>query len=148
MPVCSPTFKKNVQFVFRCVFFFFNPPLLTSAADPSPVWETVQVTDGSHRRDPSLLEFSVNPLCTNKSVRNQWAVWSVVHIVLFFCFFNYDPELSRVWPVSVFTCARGVKHAYYALPVLLTNHNYTLSSADGRGEGWGSRNVKRAGENC
>lgn len=148
MPVCSPTFKK--MYSFQVLFFFwkcFNPPVLTSAADSSPVWGTVQFTNGSCRRDPALLEFPMDPRCTNTSVRSQSAVWSVVQYCPVAVFLNYDPEPFSVTRLCVHLCERcetRVLSFLYSEPIVIT----LILSRRRRGEGRGSRNVKRAGENC
>lgn len=119
-----PHFKKMYSLfsgVFIIFCFFFNPPLLTSAADPSPVWGTVQLTDGSHRRDPSLLEFSMNPPCTNKSVRNNGPFGQLSSPVFFFTIIQNHPECDP----SLCSLVREVWNTHimlflYSWPIIIT----------------------------
>lgn len=139
MPVCSPTFKKMYSFqvlVFLFCFLrkFFNP-VLTSAADSSPVWGTVQFTNGSCRRDPALLEFSTDPLCTNTSVPISRLVSCPV--LSCWCLFKLwsrtVPSVTRLCVHLCERCETRVLSFLYSEPIVITLYPQQTEAWGGKG---------------
>lgn len=149
MPVCSPTFKKNVQFVFRCCcccFFFFKSSFVDlsrwhqSNMRNNPVyWWPLQ--EGPRRGGGGLHSWSFQWIlctlanqCTDSELTGQMS-----SIVLGFLLWSRTPKCDP----SLCSLVREVWNT--RIMIFL----YLIVGRQRRGRrGGGPWNVKRAGENC